>query len=1079
MLLVLACLLAGAFQAAPASAACPNEVFRSIGASAKLPDCRSYELVSPAYSGGAKPSATNFSNVPSAFDFPTITDSADSVVFNTVGAALSGSDGSGFADRYRARRTAEGWETEFIGPTAEQTGRPAPGGISSDHQYYFVNAGFGDFYLEPESSLQAPFGGHAADYLRKPNGEFELIARGSLKSARLAVGRFISPGGTHVIFSTPEKIEEAAGTAGEQIYDRPAGSATSHVVSLRPGDVTPTGSIAFVGYTEDGKDVVFSEDRGSYAYPSDNLRWYVRVNNAVTKEVVRSNGLQVGKSLTCNGSGGTARSYEWLRNGSPIPGAASATYTVSVADAGSVLQCQVRASTSEGESIRTSLPPLVVWPYEGKDVPFHEGGWGPETASVPTPHNGYAEVGDSLTCAPTGWKENPTFSYQWFRNGTEIGGATNASYSPVGADEGAGLQCRITATNSDGTVVGFSNPVSVHPSPAFTTASPKLENVTDPGEAPEAGDELSCTEGTWTDSGTVEYQWLRNGTAIPGATADTYTVAAPEDEGATLQCVVDTTTAVGTTRAISNEVVADPQPGSPAPSHGEGYYAPGVMWGPGSPVVGDTLSCYSSEWEWTGEPSFSYAWLRNGQKIVGATGGDYVLTAEDLGTVVQCLVIATNASGTAVSVASSESGGFGPRYVSTGAPVPAAELPAPGMAYAGVFGGQVFFGDRAGGGYWGDQKDPSALFSYNIADGTVTRITDVEDARFSYVSEDGSRVYFVSESEIGGEGSDGEPNLYVWSRGDDSTKFITTVEPKDLEIKMVSQGGQQGANLASWTFAMNPNKESIFGKASAYTRGTPDGSVFLFETTAQLTSFNNTEEMPGACGEKATSGDRCQEAYLYDTSTEELTCVSCPEGGTGPATGHVAFYEWWPIMDLNRPNNLSNDGNTVVFESTEDLLPQDGNEQRDVYRWKKGVGLSLISTGQEITPSFIYGITSNASDIAFVTTQQLLPWDENGGIQRIYDARVNGGFPPPESVVTEPCAGDACQGNPTAAPSAPSIASESLDGGGNVVEKIHCRKGTRRVVRHGKELCVKRRHHRAKHHHHRHRRARADRGAVR
>ncbi len=62
----------------------------------------------------------------------------------------------------------------------------------------------------------------------------------------------------------------------------------------------------------------------------------MRLNNTTTEEVARNNGVQVGKQLTCTGggSGGATLSYQWLRNGDPIGGATSATYTTAAADAG-------------------------------------------------------------------------------------------------------------------------------------------------------------------------------------------------------------------------------------------------------------------------------------------------------------------------------------------------------------------------------------------------------------------------------------------------------------------------------------------------------------------------------------------------------------------------------------------------------------------------------------------------------------------------------------------------------------------------------------------------------------------------
>jgi hypothetical protein len=1031
------CLLASALLApAPAAAACPNEVFRS-GPSAKLPECRAYELVTPAYTGGIKPQATNFSNMYHGFEFLVLNDAGNSLLFNTSGAALSGTPGNGFNDRYRTKRTATGWVTELAGPTAEETSRLTPGPASDDHQYAFLNAGLNEFNLEPESTLQAPFGGRVVDIFQKPNGQYELIALGSLGSTPEATGHRITPGATHVIFSATTPLEPNASPAGKNtIYDRTPGGPTK-VVSLLPDGTAPAGGAHFLGSTTDGNHVVFATITGN-----DNVRWWVRSNNSVTKEIGRSSGVAVGDELTCEGTGASTIGYQWLRNGAPIGGATSATYTVAAADAGTVLQCQVEATGAEGTSFQASLPPHYVAPFAGENPPYASG----DNTAIEVPHQTYAEVGDEATCATTGWVGEPTFSYQWFRNGAEIAGATGATYTTVPADEGASLICRVTASNADGAVVNFSRPKPVHPAPpAIDDTGVVISNLTDAGDAPEAGDELSCSPGTWSGSPSLAYQWLRSGAAIGGATAATYTVGAA-DAGATLQCLV-TASGETTTQAISDHLVADPQPAEAPPAR-ESWSTPGGIFGSGQ--VGQQMSCDGGSW--SGGPTLAYQWLRDGAEIPGATQQSYTPTAADMGSAIQCRVTATNAHGSsAATYAGSNSSA--PPVITPAVPTAQAEVPVEGLMFGGIFGGHVFFGDSSGP--YDNTQPPSDLYSFDIASGVTTKITEVGDAKFSHVSRNGSYVYFVSPSEIGGEGNEGEPNLYVWSRADDSTTFIATVEPHDVELRRNSQE-QKGANLASWTFAVAPDKEAIVGLGASDTRSTPDGSVFLFQTSAQLTSFNNVESSPEDCLDRFTGGERCPQAYLYDTATEELTCVSCPPQGTGPATGHVEFYEWGVISDLNPPNNLTTDGNTVVFESTEDLLPQDGNERRDVYRWKKGEGLALISTGQATTPSLLYAVTPNASDIAFLTTQKLVPHDANGGTERIYDARVNGGFPPDESTVTEPCTGDSCQGNPKAAPEAPSVPSTSVNGGGNVREKLRCPKGKRKVVRKGKERCVKR-----------------------
>ena len=82
-------------------------MFRT-GASAKLPECRAFELVSPADGEGLPPSSTNFSNLYSNFAHATIAPSGNSLYFETQGGALGQSPGNGTSDRYRVNPNPSG-----------------------------------------------------------------------------------------------------------------------------------------------------------------------------------------------------------------------------------------------------------------------------------------------------------------------------------------------------------------------------------------------------------------------------------------------------------------------------------------------------------------------------------------------------------------------------------------------------------------------------------------------------------------------------------------------------------------------------------------------------------------------------------------------------------------------------------------------------------------------------------------------------------------------------------------------------------------------------------------------------------
>lgn len=75
---------------------------------------------------------------------------------------------------------------------------------------------------------------------------------------------------------------------------------------------------------------------------------------------------------------------------------------------------------------------------------------------------GTAQEGQTLTCSTGTWTGTPiiTYTYQWKRNGSNIGSATNSTYTLVTADVGQSIKCTVTATNGAGSVNADSNTVT-------------------------------------------------------------------------------------------------------------------------------------------------------------------------------------------------------------------------------------------------------------------------------------------------------------------------------------------------------------------------------------------------------------------------------------------------------------------------------------------------------------------------------------------------------------------------------------------------------------------------------------------
>src|SRR4051812_40910479 len=163
--------LSAATVTSTASAACPNVVFRS-GPSAKLPDCRAYELVSPRYTAGI-PMSMQTIGILWVFNSEVVSADGNSAVYNTIGGAFPGFPGTGNVDQYRSHRTANGWVTEAHGPSGEQAEEANFGGTVGGGEYSYEQVNTISNRLT--GALWAPWAGFgSAHFLRTPSGDEPL-----------------------------------------------------------------------------------------------------------------------------------------------------------------------------------------------------------------------------------------------------------------------------------------------------------------------------------------------------------------------------------------------------------------------------------------------------------------------------------------------------------------------------------------------------------------------------------------------------------------------------------------------------------------------------------------------------------------------------------------------------------------------------------------------------------------------------------------------------------------------------------------------------------------------------------------
>ncbi len=87
--------------------------------------------------------------------------------------------------------------------------------------------------------------------------------------------------------------------------------------------------------------------------------------------------------------------------------------------------------------------------------------------------SGKVLIGNVLRCEPGTWSGSPapSFTYRWQRNGADIEGAEEATYTTTVADSGQPVRCAVTAHSSAGETVAFSNPIDLwYPFPRCTGA---------------------------------------------------------------------------------------------------------------------------------------------------------------------------------------------------------------------------------------------------------------------------------------------------------------------------------------------------------------------------------------------------------------------------------------------------------------------------------------------------------------------------------------------------------------------------------------------------------------------------------
>ena len=310
-------------------------------------------------------------------------------------------------------------------------------------------------------------------------------------------------------------------------------------------------------------------------------------------------------SITASGS--NPLNYQWYNTNGLISGATNNTFTINSVGLNdqSSYYCVVTNNcgfyTSNGASLTLKTAPDI---------------------STLSPTNSICET-TNITYAVT-TTGSPIITYQWFKNGSAVSGATSSSYTISNANTSHAGNYYCKATNSCGSDSTNITSLTINtkpdiPSQSASTTVCSGQSVT-----------LSITT-----SGTqpITYQWYKASSPISGATNNSYTISSTSSSDSTSYYCIATNTC-GTKTSTTAFLTVNQPPKITSQS-------------------GSTSVCKGSSANFSvtasGTSPLSYQWYFNNNKISGATTANYTISSTNSGSAGNYYCIVSNSCGNATT----------------------------------------------------------------------------------------------------------------------------------------------------------------------------------------------------------------------------------------------------------------------------------------------------------------------------------------------------------------------------------------------------------------------------------------------
>ena len=376
-------------------------------------------------------------------------------------------------------------------------------------------------------------------------------------------------------------------------------------------------------------------------------------------------------SFSVSASSTAKLTYQWLKNGTAISGATTSTYAIAATTATDAALYAVIVSNS-ASSVKSSAAVLTInidlglveltprsfstrgenAPNEGiaqlfdgqittKWLDFSATSWVQITLTAPASLQAYGltSANDMPERDPVSWtllgsNDGVTWTLIETRSAQTWSNRYLVRDFILAAPSGVYTQFRFEFRATSGTSIQLAELELFGLTGASLPAAPVITNQ------PTA---LAVTTGqsatfavTATNTATLAYQWLKNGSAITGATNSTYTIAATTTADSANYSVIISNFASSVTSA------------SVALTINPALTVPAIITQPTSLTV-TTGTPASLSVTASGSATLTYQWMKNGAVILGATNSAYTITATTTADAASYSVFVANSAGSVTS----------------------------------------------------------------------------------------------------------------------------------------------------------------------------------------------------------------------------------------------------------------------------------------------------------------------------------------------------------------------------------------------------------------------------------------------